>query len=120
MKCQPIPVPGVSFIRWLSFFEPVAPGLQLIPDGYFELQLTPDTQLAAFIEVDLGHENLAIWKKKVEGYIHLAISGEFTSRFGQRRFRVLVLANSKRRCSSLRKFCCCVPIAFLVRDTGRQ
>lgn len=103
VKCQRIPVSGVSFLRWLTFFEPLAPGLQLIPDGYFELQVTQNTLLAAFIEVDLGHENLSVWKKKVENYIQFAISGEFATRFGQSRFRVLVLANSERRLQSLRK-----------------
>jgi len=103
VKCQSIPAQGVSFIRWISFFEPVAPGLQLIPDGYFELQVTPDSRLAAFLEVDLGHENLTVWKKKVESYIQFAISGDFAKRFGQSRFRVLVVANSERRLQSLRK-----------------
>lgn len=103
VKCQPIQVHGVSLVRWLSFFERLAPGLQLIPDGYFELQVGPDSQVAAFLEVDLGHENLAVWKKKVEGYIQFAVSGEFANRFGQSRFRVLVVANSDRRLQSLRK-----------------
>ena len=74
----------------------------MIPDGYVELD-TPSGILAAFLEVDLGHEGLAVWKEKVRNYLQLALSGNFERRFGQSRFRVLVLAPSDRRVHSLRK-----------------
>jgi hypothetical protein len=40
LKYGTIPVPHVTFHRWLSFFEPVVPGISLIPDGYVEF-MTP-------------------------------------------------------------------------------
>lgn len=96
------PVPHVIFRRWLAFYRPLASGLSLIPDGYVEFS-TPSGIDAAFIEVDLGHESLSIWKEKVRHYLQLAMSGEYTRQFGQERFRVLVVLNSARRLDSIRK-----------------
>lgn len=96
-----IPVPLVRFYRWLSFHEPPIPGLRLIPDGYVELS-TPSGIVASFIEVDLGHEGLSIWKEKTRHYLQLALSGECERKFGQTRFRVLVLATSPRRLRTIR------------------
>jgi hypothetical protein len=101
LKFGAMPVPGIRFMQWLAFYEPLAPGLPLIPDGYAEFA-TPSGIDAKFIEVDLGHESLAVWKEKVKNYLHLATSGEFAKRFKQSRFRVLILANSERRMHSLR------------------
>ncbi len=101
LKFGAIPVPGVRFVQWIAFHEPIAPGLALIPDGYVEF-MTPAGIDANFLEVDLGHESLGVWKEKVKHYLHLALSGEFAKRFKQPRFRVLVLANSDRRMQSLR------------------
>lgn len=98
----PIPVPGVTFVRWLPFYEPVTPSLRLIPDGYVELS-TPTGKLCAFVEVDLGHENLSVWREKARQYLQLALTGEFERRFHEERFRVLVLVNSERRLQSIRK-----------------
>lgn len=98
---RPIPVQGVRFRRWLPFHETIAPSLRLIPDGYVEFE-TPRGVLAAFLEVDLGHESLGVWKEKTRQYLQLALTEEFTRRFGQSRFRVLVLANSARRLRSIR------------------
>ena len=98
---QPIPDPEVKFIRWMNFSEPVAPGFALIPDGYVEVA-TPGKTLSAFLEVDLGHESRSIWRKKVEQYLNLALSGTFARLFGQSQFRVLVVTNSERRRDSLR------------------
>lgn len=102
LKFQPIPVPATTFGKWLSFYEPLEPGTRLIPDGYAEI-LTPQKTLAAFLEVDLGHEGLSVWKRKVETYLRYAISGDFGKRFGQPHFRVLLVVNSERRMHSLRK-----------------
>jgi hypothetical protein len=101
LKFRPIPVPGVTCVNWMGFTEPVIQDSRLIPDGYVEFS-TPAGIDAAFIEVDLGHENLTIWKEKAKRYLQFAISGEFTRRFSQPRFRVLVLANSVRRMHSIR------------------
>ena len=94
--------PGVAFGRWVSFFEPLATGLRLIPDGYFELH-HPTGTLAAFLEVDLGNEHRKVWAEKVKNYLQLALSGNYERKFSQTRFRALVLANSERRVASLRK-----------------
>jgi hypothetical protein len=101
LKFGTIPVPGVRFVNWLAFHEPLVAGLSLIPDGYVELA-TPTGLDASFIEVDLGHEGLAVWKEKTRHYVQLALSGAYEQRFRQPRFRVLVLANSERRLYSIR------------------
>jgi hypothetical protein len=95
-------IPGLSLARWLSFHEPLTQASRLIPDGYFELQPQGDT-IAAFLEVDLGHERLSVWRAKIAAYLQLAISHEYERRFGRNQFRVAVIANSDRRLSSIRK-----------------
>jgi hypothetical protein len=101
LKFQPTPVPDAKFVRWLSFYEPLESGTRLIPDGYLEVH-TPQKTLAAFLEVDLGHEEISVWKRKVEAYLRYAVSGNFEKRSGQPQFRVLVVVNSERRMHSLR------------------
>ncbi len=102
LKFGSIPVPGVRFVQWLAFHEPIAAGLSLIPDGYVEFG-TPTGIDAAFLEVDLGHESLSVWREKTRHYLQLALSGEYERQFHQPRFRVLVVANSLRRLQSLRQ-----------------
>jgi hypothetical protein len=102
LKFGRTPGAGATFRRWLAFHEPITPNLRLIPDGFVELR-TPQETLAAFLEVDLGHERGPVWKEKTENYLQLALSGDFERHFGQPRFRVLVLASSERRMHSLRK-----------------
>jgi len=101
LKYQPLPA-GITFRRWVAFHEPVTSSLGLIPDGYVELDSAAGTT-ASFVEVDLGHESLAIWRQKIRNYLQLALGGDFQKLFGQDRFRVLVLANSERRLHSIRK-----------------
>lgn len=101
-KYRPIPVPQVTFQRWLSFHEPVVPQINLIPDGYVEFT-TPSGIIACFLEVDLGHETLSVWKEKARRYRELALSGEYRKKFRQERFRVLVLTSSERKLHSIRK-----------------
>lgn len=55
-----------------------------------------------FLEADLGSEPKKVWKKKIEQYVRLAVSGEFRQLFGIEQFRVLVVANSERRAANLR------------------
>jgi hypothetical protein len=93
---------GVAFHRWVTFHEPITPSLRLIPDGYVEFRTSTRT-LACFLEVDLGHEALSIWTKKVANYRRLARSDDFKRRFGLDQFRVLILVNSDRRLQSIRK-----------------
>src|SRR5262249_1853506 len=83
------------------FHAPVAQGVRLIPDGYVELR-TFTGMMSAFLEVDLGHEHLSVWKKKINGYLQLALSGDFERHFGHLQFRVLLIVNSERRLLSIR------------------
>jgi len=101
LKFGTTPVPRVRLVNWLAFHEPLVAGLSLIPDGYVEF-MTPSGIDASFIEVDLGHEGLAVWKEKTRHYLQLALSGEYERQFKQSRFRVLVLVNSERRMHSIR------------------
>ena len=101
LKFCTIPMQGVRFVNWLAFHEPMVPGLSLIPDGYVELG-TPTGIDSSFIEVDLGHEALSVWKEKARHYVQLAVSGNYERLFRHPRFRVLVVANSERRMRSIR------------------
>ncbi len=101
LKYRPIPIPGVTFCRWVSFFAPLASGVRLIPDGYVELK-TDSGIVAAFLEVALGHERGNVWTAKIENYLRFALSPSEGEAL-HRPFRVLVLAPSDRRLSSIRK-----------------
>jgi hypothetical protein len=87
LKYGVFPIPQVTFHRWLSFSEPVVPGISVIPDGYVEF-ITPAGIIACFLEVDLGHESQTIWKGKAEHYLQLAVSGKYREQLGRERFRV--------------------------------
>lgn len=102
LKFRPIPVPQAKFVNWLSFHEPLVPEINLIPDGYVEFS-TPSGIDTSFIEVDLGHESLSVWREKGRRYLDLALSGKYERKFRQARFRVLVLAHSERKLQSIRK-----------------
>lgn len=101
LKYGTIPLPGIAFKRWVAFHEPLTEQLRLIPDGYFELE-TPSGLVAAFLEIDLGHERLAVWKEKAKNYLRFAVSGDAEKCSLHRPFRVLVLAPSERRVRSIR------------------
>jgi hypothetical protein len=101
LKYQPIPFPDARFLRWVSFHSPIGSGSSLIPDGYVEVAVA-NKILAAFLEVDLGHESRAVWKAKVQAYLRYAVTGDFAKQNGQPQFRALVVANSERRMNSLR------------------
>lgn len=102
LKIEIATTSDAALVRWLAFYEPLTPHLPLIPDAYFEL-MTPSGMIASFIEVDLGHERLNVWRKKVKNYLRLAISGDYERIFGRNRFRVLTIANSERRLIGIRK-----------------
>ena len=91
----------VRFKRWLGFHEPLAKGASIIPDGYVEVETDRETQ-SAFVEVDRGTTPLKSWRAKTAAYLRYAIRGEFAKAFGQRHFRVLVVATSTRRLLSIR------------------
>lgn len=100
LKYRPNPIANVTFLRWLSFYEPLEPGVPLIPDGYAEFAV-PGRSLAMFLEVDLGHESRSVWQRKIQEYLKYAVSGHFASTFKQPQFRTIVIANSERRLASL-------------------
>jgi hypothetical protein len=91
----------IAFKNWMGFPKRTAPGMRVIPDGYVEL-LTPSGIVAAFLEIDLGHERLRVWRDKVRNYLDLAFTGNFEREFKQSRFRVLVITDSLRRLDSIR------------------
>ena len=101
LKHSAIPVSGWWFVRWQGFQKNLAPAVPLIPDGYFEVRSSTGVR-ACFVEVDLGTEALPVIQKKVQLYLHLATSGEFSKLFHQQQFRVLVIANSERRLQNIR------------------
>jgi hypothetical protein len=92
----------VAFKRWMAFSKRPTPGRRLIPDGYVEFE-TPSGIVAAFLEVDLGHERLRVWRDKTRNYLDLAATGNFEREFKQNRFRVLVVADSERRLAAIRE-----------------
>jgi hypothetical protein len=96
-----IPVTGWWLVRWQSFSRNLSATVPLIPDGYFEIRSQTGVR-SCFVEVDLGTEALPVFQRKVQLYLHLAISGDFAKLFGQQQFRVLVIANSERRLANLR------------------
>jgi len=102
LKYRSIPIPGWWFVRWQGFTKNLSPAVPLIPDGYCELRSAAGVR-ASFLEVDLGTERAPIFERKVQLYLQLAASGEFSQLFHQPQFRVLVVASSLRRVHSLRQ-----------------
>jgi hypothetical protein len=91
----------MQFRRWDAFSAPLDQAIPVIPDGYAALEGRTKS-LAAFIEVDLGHERLSVWREKVRNYLQFAVSGHFEERFGKKQFLVLVVVDSSGRMESLR------------------
>lgn len=102
LKFRAIPAPGWWFVQWQGFTKNLSPAVPLIPDGYFELRSAAGVR-ASFLEVDLGTEALPVCQRKVQLYLQLAASGEFSQLFHHQQFRVLVIASSQRRLASLRQ-----------------
>src|SRR5437667_8022954 len=102
VKYRQIAMDSGKIVRWENLYQPIDSKRSLIPDAYLEIS-GPKETIAAFLEFDLGHENLIVWKKKVEKYLQYAISGEFESLVHESQFRVLVVTNSERRLESLQK-----------------
>jgi hypothetical protein len=95
------PIPGASFVRWITFYEPLAPGIDLIPDGYAEVSASKIVPM--FVEVDLGTERPPVWQRKVRSYVSYATSGKFANDFAQPQFRTIAITTSNARVSSLRR-----------------
>ena len=101
LKYRPLPDPKLQLRRWLTFRQSISEAIKLTPDAYFEIS-TSDTVRPIFLEVDRGTEALKVWQQKTAYYLQLAVSGEFTQRFRQSQFRVLVVANSQKRLANIK------------------
>ena len=77
-------------------------GQPLVPDGWFAWA-EQGKRFNCFVEVDLAHEGLTQWRKKVLDYLTYAESGVHQEVFTFRSFRVLVLAEGGRRLENLRR-----------------
>jgi len=102
VKHRPIPAPECMFKRWINFSRLLSKNCSIIPDGYFEFSHNSVIK-PLFLEVDLGTEALRIWQRKIEGYLKLAVSGEFQKLFRQSQFKVLVIATTQRRVENIRQ-----------------
>jgi protein involved in plasmid replication-relaxation len=102
LKYREIPLGDTRLDRWDIFHGPIDSQGSLRPDGYFEIQSSQKT-VPAFLEFDLAHENLLIWKVKLHKYLRYAVSGEFERGFHQPQFRVIVVTDSERRREALRR-----------------
>ena len=88
---------GSGISPWpLAFLPSAAPsGLRLIPDGYVRTRHAESGDCRAFLEVDLGHERLTVWKEKIRNYLTVrglrrlraTVRAEAIPRSGRREFR---------------------------------
>ena len=74
----------------------------LVPDGWLAW-VQHGKRFNCFVEVDLHHEGLVQWRKKVLDCLAYAESGLHEEVFGFRSFRVLVLAKSRGRLENIRR-----------------
>jgi hypothetical protein len=91
-----------AFSRYEGIPEANPPSIPLVPDGYFEI-VHGGVVHPMFLEADLGTESSAVWKRKVDLYLKLAVSKEFEHMFDKTRLRVLVVVSSDRRMNALRR-----------------
>lgn len=101
LRYRPIPHPDVRLLRWDTFTRSIAPSVPLIPDAYAEIG-TAERSTAMFVEVDQGTESLRVWRRKIDLYVALAVSGVFQSMFRHPQFRVLVIVPTAKRLATLR------------------
>lgn len=103
IRAQHQPLPGgCSCTKWQAFRKQISSSIPLVPDGYFEI-VHDRVVHPMFLEADLGTESSAVWKRKVDLYLKLAVSKEFEQIFDKTRLRVLVVVSSERRMNALRR-----------------
>ncbi len=100
-KYRPMPQSSVRLRRWLTFRQSISEAIKLTPDAYIEIEVG-GTVRAMFLEVDRGTEALKVWQQKTAYYLQMAVSGEFSKRFRQSQFRVLVVVSSEKRLTNIR------------------
>jgi hypothetical protein len=77
-------------------------GQPLVPDGWLAW-VEQGRRFNCFTEVDLAHEGLEQWRRKVVEYHRYRESGLHQELFGFRSFKVLVLTTSGKRLENFRK-----------------
>lgn len=73
----------------------------LVPDAYF-VYATPDLELSAFLEIDLGSEGSRFFARKILSYLDLARSGNWREVFESWPL-ILVVTPTERRADALRR-----------------
>jgi hypothetical protein len=89
----------------------------LVPDGWIAWT-AQGKRFNCFIEVDLHHEGLTVWRRKILEYVSFAQCGLHQELFGFRAFRVLVLAKSRARLENLRRIAVEAGQLFRFADLG--
>ena len=89
----------------------------LVPDAWVEWTFQA-RRYNCFLEIDLHHEGLHVWREKVLAYLAYAESGLHQEHFGYQAFRVLVLAGSAKRLEGLRHAASAAGRLFLFAETG--
>jgi hypothetical protein len=90
----------------------------LVPDGWVEWTFAAK-RFNCFLEVDLHHEGLQVWREKVLAYVAYAESGLHQEYFGYHSFRVLVLAGPGRRLGNLRQVASAAGSVFLLAEISQ-
>src|SRR6266481_6351107 len=80
---------------WSTFRTPISESAPIIPDAYMVLTSSHIVR-PCFLEVDLGSEPQKVWTQKTEMYFRLAVSGEFSRKFEQKKFSVLVVVLTEK------------------------
>ena len=75
----------------------------VVPDAWLAYR-TPDWELSAFVEVDLGTEGTRFFTRKIDRYLALHRSGEWSARFESWPL-VLIVAPAPTRANALRRAC---------------
>jgi hypothetical protein len=88
--------------KWLTDEDLRPLKLPVVPDAYAEYERSGKA-FAVFVELDRGTESLLRWRTKVSQYVQLASSGRFRAVFERNFFRVLAVAPSATRLTSLRR-----------------
>jgi len=89
-----------------------------VPDGWVAWT-SGGRRFNCFIEVDLHHEGLTVWRKKILEYLEYAESDLHKELFGSRYFRVLVLAKGSTRLEHLRQISVPAGQLFLFGQIGK-
>jgi len=95
--------PGHDILEWESDWQARhrVRSSVLVPDAYF-VYATPDLELSAFLEIDLGTEGSRFFACKILSYLELARAGDWREIFESWPL-VLVVTPTERRAEALRR-----------------